>query len=122
MPQGWNLSFDTQKVERVAQVVIDYKKRNAQISFDTKIFNDKNIPEGIKIFLLFHEIGHLIYGPAEELCDEFSFWCSLRLGVTPYTCFLALLMYMPKHYQYRVDRLQKIILSNPQLKNSQDAN
>ena len=121
LPRGWRFSAGISKVARVAQIKIDYKKKTGQIELDSDVFENPQIPEGCKVFMFFHEIGHTIFREKEELCDEYAFWHSLRAGVTPFTCFLALAMYMPAHYQYRVDRLKRIILNNLQLKQFTDA-
>ncbi len=70
--------------------------------------------------MFFHEIGHIIHGPAEEKCDEFAFWHALKAGVSPFTCYVALRAYMGDHYGYRVEHLGKILMSNPNLKNNTD--
>jgi hypothetical protein len=121
MPKGWKISAGIGKVARVAQITIDERKKKGEILMDSNVFEDPDIPEGCKIFMLFHEFGHLIHGANESACDEFAFWHSLRAGVTPFTCFLALALYMPKHYSYRVERLGKLILKNPQLAKFTDA-
>lgn len=122
MPKGWNLSADISDVSRVAQITIDKLSRTGKIELDRQIFEDPEVPEGCKIFMFFHEIGHLIHGANEGACDEFAFWHALRVGVTPFMCILGLTAYMPEHYQYRVERLAYLMKSNPQLKRYTDAN
>lgn len=109
------------EVARIAQIDIDSKKRTGDITLDASIFEDKGVPEGCKIFMVFHEMGHPIYKSDEEACDEFAFWHALRAGVTPFLCFLALAAYMPERYEFRVERLRQLILKNPQLKKYTDA-
>lgn len=108
-------------VSKIAEITIDSVKRTGNIVLDKNIFDDPNVPEGCKIFMFFHEIGHPIYKEREELCDEFALWHALRAGVSPFMCFLALATYMPEQYNYRVERLGKIILKNPQLRKYTDA-
>lgn len=116
LPQGWNISFSKKPVSRRAEIFINGSNKTAAINLDTSLFNDKTIPEGCKVFMVFHEIGHLIYGPAEEKCDEFAFWHSLYAGVSPFLCYVAIRAFMPAHYAYRIEHLGKILEKNPQLK------
>lgn len=120
LPIGWGIAAGIGNVSRVAEVFIDRGKKTAKINLDSDIFENPELPEGCKIFMFFHEIGHLIHGPDEAACDEFAFWHALRVGVTPFLCFFALAAYMPDHYAYRVEKLGNIILSNPQLKKYTD--
>ncbi|TAJ75201.1 MAG: hypothetical protein EPO42_14190 [Gallionellaceae bacterium] len=106
---------------RVAQIEVDQKNKSGRITLDRRIFEDKEVMEGCKVFMLFHEIGHPIYKADEGACDEFAFWHAIRAGVTPFLCFLALAAYMPKSYEYRVERLAQLILKNPQLTKYTDA-
>lgn len=106
---------------RIAQIEIDQKRKKGNITLDKRIFDDKGVPEGCKVFMLFHEIGHPIYRADEAACDEFAFWHALRAGVTPFLCFIALAAYMPQSYEYRVQRLGKLIENNPQVRKYTDA-
>jgi hypothetical protein len=121
MPIGWDVKTGVGKVARIAQIQIDSKTRKGKITLDSQIFEDRNVPEGCKIFMFFHEIGHLKHGPDEGACDRFAFWHALRVGVTPFMCFVALAAYMPESYLYRVQALKDLMLSNPQLKKFTDA-
>lgn len=117
MARGWDLDFSKAEVDRLASITIDYKGKRASVHLDRGIFDNPDVPEGCKVFMLFHEAGHLHFGPAEELCDEFAFYNALRVGVSPFLCYVAIRTYMPEHYDYRVERLGKILLSLPHLKN-----
>lgn len=117
MPQGWNISFQLGDDERVASILFDSGIKKASVKLDKKIFTDPNIPEGCKVFAMFHEMGHLIHGPAEHKCDEFAFYHALRAGVTPFMCYVALRAFMPEHYNYRIVELGNKLLQNEQLKN-----
>lgn len=121
-PRGWSFTKKIGHVSRIAEIHVNQKNKTGDINLDERIFNDPNVPEGCKIFMFFHEIGHPIYKHKEELCDEFAFWHALRAGVSPLMCFLALAAYMPENYMYRVERLKKIMLNNPWLKKYTDAN
>jgi hypothetical protein len=121
MPQGWHVSAGIGRVARIAQITIDKRLRTGKILLDASIFEDPNVPKGCKIFMFFHEIGHLQFGPDEKACDAFAFWHAVRVGVTPFLCFVALASYMPEHYEDRVTELGNLIRSNPQLKKYTDA-
>jgi hypothetical protein len=121
MPKGWRVSVDVGNVARLAEIFIDEFRRSAHINLDEHIFEDKDIAEGSKLFMYFHEIGHLIHGPDESACDEFAFYHSLRAGVSPYLCYLAIFAFMPEHYQYRVDHLEALLNKNSYLQNISDA-
>lgn len=122
MPKGWKTSFNSGNVSRIAQVTIDHLSRVADIEIDQKILNDKDIPEGCKVFMVFHEYGHLIHGPDERACDEFAFYHALRAGVSPFLCYAAIGAFMPAHYEYRVDHLENLLLDNSYLQNMSDEN
>jgi hypothetical protein len=122
MPKNWTFSAKMGPVSKIAEITIDTLKKTGSIVLDQQIFNDPNVPEGCKIFMFFHELGHPQFKEKEHLCDEFAFWHALRAGVSPFMCFLALAAYMPEQYNYRVERLAKLILRNPQLKKYTDAN
>lgn len=115
MPDGWNFKIGHSNVSRVAEIYLDYKGRSGRINLDKSLFESPDIPEGCKVFMLFHEFGHAIHGPREELCDEFAFWNALAVGVSPFLCFVALKAFMPQHYDYRVIRLANIMKANPYL-------
>lgn len=121
LPAGWDVSTNVSRVARIAQITIDKRKRTGEILLDASIFEDPDVPEGCKIFMYFHEIGHLKFGPDETACDRFAFWHALRAGVTPFLCFVALAAYMPEHYEYRVENLGNLILENPHLREYTDA-
>lgn len=121
LPKGWDLKARLGEVSRIAQIEVNSKKKTGNITLDRRVFEDKSVIEGCKVFMLFHEIGHPIYLANESACDEFAFWHALRAGVTPFLCFLALAAYMPENYKYRVERLGNLILKNPQLKKYTDA-
>ncbi len=117
LPQGWKISIDYGTESKIAAVTVYKKEKVASIVLDSGIFKDPNIPEGCKVFMIFHELGHLIYGPAENKCDEFALLHSLRAGVSPFLCYLAIRAYMPSHYNYRIVELGNKILSNNQWRN-----
>lgn len=121
LPRGWSFTKETGRVSRIAEIRIDQRNKTGDIRLDERVFSNPDVPEGCKIFMFFHEIGHPIYRQREELCDEFAFWHALRAGVSPMMCFLALAAYMPEGYLYRVERLKKIMLQNPWLKKYTDA-
>jgi hypothetical protein len=117
MPQGWKWRFSFGPVNRLAEVHLNTAEKTADIKLDSKVFDDKNILEGSKIFMCFHEIGHLIHGPNEAACDRFAFYNSLRAGVSPYICYVTMRQFMPEHYQYRVNEMFKNLAINSHLKN-----
>jgi hypothetical protein len=121
MPKGWKFSARTGKVSRIAEISVDYKNKTGDIVLDSRVFEDREVPQGCKIFMFYHELGHPLFKANEKLCDEFALWHALRDGVTPFLCFLALAAYMPDHYQDRVENLGRIILNHPQLKQFTDA-
>jgi len=117
LPAGWSVSFGQGFVDRIACINIDYKGKTAAVQLDSDIFNDKSIPEGCKVFMVFHEIGHLIYGPDESACDRFALQHALRAGVSPYLCYIAIRAFMPEHYNERIIDMAENILQNSHLKN-----
>jgi hypothetical protein len=117
LPQGWSLNFALADVPRKAEINIDYRRKKASAKFDRSIFEDKGVPEGCKIFMFFHELGHLIFGPDEAACDEYAFWHALRAGVSPFLCYVAIRHYMPQGAEYRIERLGQLLLMHPQLRN-----
>lgn len=70
--------------------------------------------------MIFHEIGHLIFGPAEEKCDRYAFYHSLAAGVSPFLCYIAIRTYMPEHYNYRIFEMFRNLQDNIHLKNEVD--
>lgn len=120
-PQGWDVDFKLADVPRKAEISINYRNKKASAKLDREIFESQHVPEGCKIFMVFHEEGHLLFGPAEELCDEFAFWQALRAGVSPFLCYVAIRHYMPQGAEYRIERLGKLLLAHPELKNRIDA-
>lgn len=117
LPHGWDLSFRIGEDPKKASITVDELKRTADVNLDPGIYENKDVPEGCKVFILFHEIGHLLYGPKENNCDRFAFYHSLRAGVSPFLCYVALRAYMPEHYNERVLELGELILENEHLKN-----
>lgn len=118
LPKGWNVSFSGGSVDRIACINIDGKEKTASVNLDDGIFNDPEIPEGCKVFMVFHEIGHLKYGPDEEACDWFACQHAMRAGVSPFLCYIAIRAFMPAHYDHRIISLaEKIELYYPHLKN-----
>lgn len=115
MPEGWNFSITGGKVQHIASINIDYKNKKAAIKLDDILFNDPEVPEGCKIVMLFHEMGHLIFGPDEAACDRFAFYHALRAGVSPFLCYLTIRTYMPEHYNYRIIEMFNNIEKNSNL-------
>lgn len=111
------MDFNVGNEPSKASINIDYLGRNASIKIDQSIYNDKKIPEGCKVFMIFHEIGHLIFGSAEEMCDRFAFYHSLRAGVSPFLCYATIRAYMPEHYNYRIEEMFKNLMAHQNLKN-----
>lgn len=120
LPVGWSFDVGKGSVARIAENFVDQRNKSGKITLDKKVFDDPDIPEGCKVFMFFHELYHPVYREREELCDEAAFWHALRVGVTPFMCYLALKAYMPANYEYRVQRLEKIILQNPWLRDYTD--
>lgn len=118
MPRGWDLTFRTAYEDKKASISIHERAKCAAVKLDHNIFDNKNVPDGCKIFIIFHEMGHLIHGPDEEGCDEFAFWHALRAGVTPFLCYVAIRHYMPAYYASRIERLGMLLKRNPQFKNA----
>ena len=117
MPKGWAVSFGSAEVEKIAEITIDYAGKSANVLLDKNIFFDKNVPEGCKVFMIFHEIGHLLYAADEAACDKFAFYHALRAGVSPFLCYVAIRSYMPKQYAYRVEAMYNNLINNYNLKN-----
>jgi hypothetical protein len=120
MPKGWNVSFSEGYVDKIAEININYLGKTAAVKLDSKIFNNKDIPEGCKVFAIFHEIGHLIHGPDEASCDKFAFYHALRAGVSPFLCYVMIRAYMPEHYAYRIISMYNNLLENLHLKHDID--
>lgn len=116
-PKGWKVSINYDNVSKIASVNVNTQDKTAAVKLDKSIFKDPNVPEGCKVFMIFHEIGHLIYGPHEHLCDKYAFYHALRAGVSPFLCYVALRAYMPEHYNYRIEEMFKNIIANEHLKN-----
>ena len=70
--------------------------------------------------MIYHEMGHLLYGSKEHFCDLYAFTHSLYHGVSPFLCYAAIRAYMPEHYNYRVVEMGKNLLKYNELVN--DAN
>lgn len=116
MPKGWKVSVTTGREGRKASILIDHLGHSANINLDENIFNSKNVPEGCKTFMFFHEIGHLVYGPDENACDKYAFLHSLRAGVSPFLCYVAIRHFMPEHYNDRIIDMGKNLLEYEHLK------
>lgn len=117
MPQGWTVSFNIGKEAKKASITVDFKGKTAHSVLDDEIFNDPNVPEGCKIFMIFHETGHLIYGPDEAACDRYAFYHSLRYGVSPFLCYVAVRAFLTGHNSYRIKEMFDNIMQHQHLKN-----
>lgn len=65
--------------------------------------------------MVFHEIGHLVFGSVEEACDKYAFYHALAAGVSPFVCYLAIRAYMPEHYNYRIFEMFKNLVDSKHL-------
>jgi hypothetical protein len=117
VPQGWKIHFDIDAVARRAQILIDRNGKKAQVKLDKDVFLSKEVPQGVKAFIIYHEIGHIYFKEKEELADKYAFYMALRNGVSPFLCYVAIRAFMPSHYDYRVIEMGKNLLLNNHLKN-----
>lgn len=117
LPDGWEINITQGPEAKIASVTIYDASRRANINLDNKIFNDPEIPEGCKVFMIFHELWHLRFGPDENRCDRYAFYSSLAAGVSPYLCYIAIRHFMPEHYNDRVVDMGLNLLQNEHLQN-----
>ncbi|GIV28686.1 MAG: hypothetical protein KatS3mg027_2500 [Bacteroidia bacterium] len=54
------------------------------------------------------------------MADKYAFYQSLRNGISPFLCYVAIRAFMPPSYNYRIVEMGKNLLINNHLKNMID--